>query len=121
MVVISFFDASEIIVMHDRVAFPSISTVQAPHWPSPQPYLVPVMSRSSRNTLSRLRSGSASILRRTPLTWSSVTLVMSISGIFRTMEAIISKNLFYRDFGAGMPLLFLHGGWGYSLYPFDFQ
>src|SRR5579872_1893622 len=29
--------------------------------------------------------------------------------------------LFYREFGTGFPLLFLHGGWGYTLYPFDIQ
>src|SRR6185437_14278457 len=37
-------------------------------WPSPQPYFVPVRSRSSRSTLSSVRSGSASIGRRFPLT-----------------------------------------------------
>src|SRR5215510_9083591 len=31
------------------------------------------------------------------------------------------KNLFYREFGQGTPLLFLHGGWGYGMYPFDAQ
>jgi pimeloyl-ACP methyl ester carboxylesterase len=31
------------------------------------------------------------------------------------------RNLFYREFGNGAPLLFLHGGWGYGLYPFDMQ
>lgn len=28
---------------------------------------------------------------------------------------------FYREAGAGRPLLFLHGGWGYGAYPFDRQ
>ena len=27
----------------------------------------------------------------------------------------------YRDVGAGRPLVFLHGGWGYEIYPFDRQ
>jgi pimeloyl-ACP methyl ester carboxylesterase len=27
----------------------------------------------------------------------------------------------YRDAGAGRPLVFLHGGWGYEIYPFDRQ
>lgn len=27
----------------------------------------------------------------------------------------------YREFGSGRPLLFLHGGWGYGVYPFDRQ
>ncbi len=28
-------------------------------------------------------------------------------------------DIFYRDVGAGDPLLILHGGWGYGFYPFD--
>jgi pimeloyl-ACP methyl ester carboxylesterase len=27
----------------------------------------------------------------------------------------------YREFGRGKPLVFLHGGWGYGVYPFDQQ
>jgi non-heme chloroperoxidase len=27
----------------------------------------------------------------------------------------------YREFGSGRPLVFLHGGWGYGVYPFDRQ
>jgi pimeloyl-ACP methyl ester carboxylesterase len=30
-------------------------------------------------------------------------------------------NLHYREFGRGRPLIFLHGGWGYRVYPFDRQ
>jgi pimeloyl-ACP methyl ester carboxylesterase len=30
-------------------------------------------------------------------------------------------TIHYREFGRGKPLLFLHGGWGYELYPFDRQ
>src|ERR1041384_4897257 len=30
-------------------------------------------------------------------------------------------EIHYRDQGAGAPLLFLHGGWGYQIYPFDRQ
>jgi len=30
-------------------------------------------------------------------------------------------NLYYREHGHGFPVLFLHGGWGYGLYPFDAQ
>jgi pimeloyl-ACP methyl ester carboxylesterase len=30
-------------------------------------------------------------------------------------------EIHYRDTGAGRPLLFLHGGWGYQIYPFDRQ
>ncbi len=30
-------------------------------------------------------------------------------------------EIFYRDEGAGLPLILLHGGWGYGLNPFDRQ
>lgn len=30
-------------------------------------------------------------------------------------------RIFYREFGTGKPLVFLHGGWGYEVYPFDSQ
>jgi pimeloyl-ACP methyl ester carboxylesterase len=30
-------------------------------------------------------------------------------------------QLFYREAGNGVPLIFLHGGWGYEIYPFDKQ
>ena len=30
-------------------------------------------------------------------------------------------TIHYREFGSGGPLVFLHGGWGYGVYPFDRQ
>jgi pimeloyl-ACP methyl ester carboxylesterase len=30
-------------------------------------------------------------------------------------------EIHYRDYGGGRPLVFLHGGWGYQVYPFDSQ
>jgi len=30
-------------------------------------------------------------------------------------------QIHYREFGCGKPLVFLHGGWGYGIYPFDRQ
>lgn len=30
-------------------------------------------------------------------------------------------TIYYREFGRGRPLVFLHGGWGYGVYPFDAQ
>ena len=30
-------------------------------------------------------------------------------------------TIHYREFGRGQPLVFLHGGWGYRVYPFDRQ
>jgi pimeloyl-ACP methyl ester carboxylesterase len=34
---------------------------------------------------------------------------------------ITPVKIHYRDHGRGSPLLFLHGGWGYEVYPFDRQ
>lgn len=30
-------------------------------------------------------------------------------------------EIYYREFGSGVPLVFLHGGWGYDIYPLDQQ
>jgi pimeloyl-ACP methyl ester carboxylesterase len=30
-------------------------------------------------------------------------------------------TIYYREFGSGRPLVFLHGGWGYAVYPLDHQ
>ncbi len=30
-------------------------------------------------------------------------------------------TIYYREVGSGHPLVFLHGGWGYGVYPFDRQ
>jgi pimeloyl-ACP methyl ester carboxylesterase len=30
-------------------------------------------------------------------------------------------EIYYRESGQGLPLVFLHGGWGYEIYPFDHQ
>jgi hypothetical protein len=37
-------------VMHERIALPSISTVQAPQMPTPQPYFQDLSSMSLRST-----------------------------------------------------------------------
>ena len=52
----------------ERVATPSICTVQAPHWAMPQPYLVPVRPSCSRSTHSSGVRGSALWLSALPLT-----------------------------------------------------
>src|SRR5262249_59458196 len=64
-------------VVQERTGLPSTSTVHAPHLASPQPYLLPVRSSSSRRTPSRLRPPSASTFWRTPLTWSSTSLAIA--------------------------------------------
>jgi hypothetical protein len=55
------------VVMHERVAVPSIWTVQAPHKPTPQPNFVPVMPSTSRSTQSRGVSLSTSAIWSVPL------------------------------------------------------
>ena len=30
-------------------------------------------------------------------------------------------EIYYREYGQGTPLIFLHGGWGYEVYPFNHQ
>src|SRR5262245_61931578 len=52
---------------HERVATPSTCTVQAPHWATPQPYLVPVRPACSRSVQSSGVLGSTSIAVFLPL------------------------------------------------------
>ena len=58
--------------MQERVATPSICTVQAPHWATPQPYLVPVSPSCSRMTQSSGVVPSTSTSTLCPLTLSLV-------------------------------------------------
>src|SRR5947209_17501314 len=60
----SFITAS---VMQELMRRPSTSTVQAPHWPWSQPFLVPVSSSRSRNRSSSVVQGAISSCRRVPL------------------------------------------------------
>src|SRR6266404_6211652 len=55
------------VVMHERVAVPSMCTVQAPHSAWPQPNLVPVMPSTSRSTQRSGVSPSTSTLCCLPL------------------------------------------------------
>src|SRR5207253_1536055 len=73
MVVIFLPLTDSVFAMQERVGNPSIKTVHAPHWPSPQPYFGPVISSSSRNTLNNGRCPSASRLRVVPFTSNDKT------------------------------------------------
>src|SRR5215467_13884105 len=77
MVVIDLPAAADRGTLHDRVARPSMRTVQAPHWAMPQPYLVPVSFNESRSTHSNGVSGSTSTLWATPLTISEIDIAAS--------------------------------------------
>src|SRR5713226_6511575 len=67
-----FFCAALAGRVQDRTDLPSMSTVHAPHWPSPQPNRGPCSPRLSRKTY---RSGvleSASTTRALPFTLSEI-------------------------------------------------
>src|SRR2546426_145886 len=67
-------------VTQERIARPWASTVQAPHWPSPQPNLGPRRLRSSLSTYSSGVAGSTSTVCALPLTVSiMVAIVTSVS------------------------------------------
>lgn len=68
MVVTFILPTVETGVMHARVGTPLRWMVQAPHMPTPQPYLVPTRSRESRNTQRSGVSEATSTLRDWPLT-----------------------------------------------------
>src|SRR5215467_2791900 len=65
-------------VMQDRAATPSTCTVQAPQSATPQPNLVPVMPRTSRNTQSSGVSPSTSTLWVFPLILMLKAMVFSL-------------------------------------------
>ena len=67
MVVICLPAASLTAMPQERVATPSIWTVQAPHCAMPQPYLVPVSPTFSRIAHSSGVSGSTSTSKVLPL------------------------------------------------------
>lgn len=74
MVCTGRFSTSPTWVMQERVGWPSTSTVQAPHCPSPHPYLVPVKRRSSRKTVSK------GVARSAFTAWSvPFTLIVKVS------------------------------------------
>src|ERR1700739_2153638 len=71
-------DTAETGVKQERSARPSSNTVQAPHWPSPQPYFVPVKSNCSRRTSNSLVSGSASTEKEFPLIRRAYLVAISL-------------------------------------------
>jgi pimeloyl-ACP methyl ester carboxylesterase len=38
-----------------------------------------------------------------------------------SLPGVSPAKIYYRDEGDGIPLVFLHGGWGYGIYPFNRQ
>src|SRR5215831_12206873 len=76
--VVTFFPCTlETGVMQERAASPLMCTVQAPHSAMPQPNLVPVRSRVSRNTQSRGICGSTFTVVNLPLRVNVVAMMSS--------------------------------------------
>ena len=73
MVVISRPSTSAASERHDFTRLPSISTVQAPHWPRPQPFFEPVRCRCSRRASSSVVRGSSVSRCSVPLTRSTTS------------------------------------------------
>src|SRR5438132_5973799 len=73
--------ASEMGVMHERMACPSRCTVQAPHSAAPQPNLVPVMPSVSRRAQRIGVAGSASTACSRPLTLSLLMMSVLLGGL----------------------------------------
>src|SRR3954469_15862941 len=72
----------------ERVATPSICTVQAPHCAMPQPYLVPVMPSVSRSTQSSGVRGSALAWTDFPLTLITAMAGLLIRALSRKRETL---------------------------------
>src|SRR5579871_6664935 len=89
MVVTCAFAAMDTVVMQDRSARPLICTVQAAHWPMPQPYLVPCSLSMSRSAHNRGISAGASRVTGRPLT-------VSLYGIAFLQPKVIDRK-FYCD------------------------
>ena len=104
MVVIGLPATAPTRARQERTGWPSTSTVQAPQRPSPQPYLAPVRSRSSRRTLSKVRSASASMRRLDPLTRSSVTLPIGDPlGVDRSSRRVPGSRFYPKEPSASRP------------------
>ncbi len=80
--VVTFLPATfDTAIWHERIALPSIWTVQAPHRPEPQPNFVPVSFRCSRTTQSNGVSGSASTVAALPFTVIAIAVIRPSPGI----------------------------------------
>ena len=64
-------------VRHELIGRPSTRTVQAPHWPWSQPFLVPVRSRCGAQ-VEQGRPGATVSLRSTPLTCSVTAILVGV-------------------------------------------
>src|SRR5688500_2401936 len=82
---------ADIGVEHDRTALPRMCTVHAPHWPMPQPNLVPFRLRTSLNTHSRGMSPGTSTVVAFPFTVkvNGIALTLRNKGRSRGTSAVL--------------------------------
>ena len=73
-------------IEQERCTSPLMCTEQAPHWPIPQPYLVPVRPSCSRNTHNSGVSPSTTMLMALPFTFSDFCWAISSSPPRRVIE-----------------------------------
>src|SRR5882762_4582385 len=76
--------------VQDRTDFPSMSTVQAPHWPRPHPNLGPCSPRLSRKTYKSGVLESASTTRVLPFTFSLICAMASFLSL-RTWGEVAAR------------------------------
>ena len=79
---------------HERTAVPFISTVQAPHWPIPQPYLVPV-SRAMATPITTIEGLSTDGSHPVQLAWKEFDVPQCgycQSGMILAAAALLAKT-----------------------------
>src|SRR5687768_7572168 len=103
MVTIGRFPIKDTGTMHDLVATPSTCTVQAPQALTPQPYLVPVIFSSSRNTQRSGVEGSTFTSLGFPLTVSSYVAILILLSTLWTW-----RSCFHPSASGGNELLMRH-------------
>src|SRR5450631_1939744 len=86
MVVIFLPATAETGVMHERCGCPSITTVQAPHRPMPQPNFVPVRPSVSRRTQSNGMAGTASTVCDLPFNVNLTAATKSLLACYIEFE-----------------------------------
>src|SRR5687768_11964953 len=91
IVMIGALPTADIGVEHDRTALPRMCTVHAPHWPMPQPNLVPFRLRTSLNTHSRGMSPGTSTVVAFPFTVkvNGIALTLRNKGRSRGTSAVL--------------------------------
>src|SRR5690242_10050261 len=91
-------------------------------WPSEDRNWTSFLSREAWGRRGRARacsSGSTCATRRAYPCRSSGDKIRRHELTTGFLDIAGPARIYYREAGAGIPLVFLHGGWGYEVYPFD--